>query len=199
MLILKRWGREKLDVDQGSGIYQNVKCHLKQFWWMDGEICAILHQDLNGQIRKDSCYMTVLAGNSSKTARARGSFEQPFMRTFALACVLFALTLRAALPLGLSVVTDDRGIPMVICSQVAQIQLRLDGEGDSRQTPSAPGYQCPFCMVLNADNAGIPVLDAPKPPLGPVAVAQILRPASLWIDSSAPRKDDNLGRDPPLA
>lgn len=150
-------------------------------------------------MRKDSCYMSILAGKVIEYDCAGKLRESSFLRAFALACILFALTLRAALPLGLSVVADDNGIPVIVCSQVAQIQARLGGETDPREMPDMPGYQCPFCMVLNADKAAIPVLDTPKPSFDPLFVAHIIRPAHLWIENPEPRKDDNLGRDPPLA
>lgn len=120
------------------------------------------------------------------------------MRSFALALVLFALTLRAALPLGLSVVVGEDGIPLVMCQQVAQVQAILSGEEDDSSLPTAPGYQCPFCMVISADNAPLPVVDFPHFGALRVEVIRLALPTDPGILLSDPAKDDNLGRDPPF-
>ena len=120
-------------------------------------------------------------------------------RMLALAFVLFALTLRAALPFGLSVVTNDDGIPMVICSQIAQIQAQFDNESGDAVPPASQGYQCPFCMVLSADGAPLPVVDSADfgKPVVEIAVVIPIRSSDRATQSHL--YHDNIGRDPPVA
>jgi hypothetical protein len=118
------------------------------------------------------------------------------VHAIALAFVLFALTLRAALPLGLAVTVNEDGIPLVICQQVASVaNLMTDENGEGQPVNTA--YKCPYCMVLSAD--GAPLANLLETPATPDWVAFLtLKPLKReQIVHTAPTLTDNLGRDPP--
>lgn len=118
------------------------------------------------------------------------------LHAFALALVLFALTLRAALPLGLAVTVNEDGIPLVICQQVATV-ANLMADEDGEEQPVNAAYKCPYCMVLSAD--GAPLANLLETPATPDWVAFLtLKPLKRErIVHAAPTLSDNLGRDPP--
>ncbi|MCV6574238.1 MAG: hypothetical protein OIF58_00745 [Cohaesibacter sp.] len=119
------------------------------------------------------------------------------LNAFALALILFALSLRAALPLGLAITVNEDGIPLVICQQVASVATLMAEDEQDQQKPPAPSYKCPYCMVLSADGAALAnLLDMPATPdwgaflsLKPLKREQIVK--------TEPTVSDNLGRDPP--
>ena len=117
----------------------------------------------------------------------------------ALSLVLFALTFRTILPLGLVVVADKDGVPLVICQQIANIQQNLSSDDDQAPGDPAPTHKCAFCMVLNADQA--PLLTFSSHDLKPDfshSVAVIF-PGTVDPGHTRQVPQDNLGRDPPSA
>lgn len=124
--------------------------------------------------------------------------ESEGFRALGLSLVLFALTLRAALPLGLTVMVDEQGIPLVMCQQVAVVAATLADE-DGAPIPSTPAYQCPFCMTLSADRAPLPIGDCAQDYANLADLSQILLPEPQALAFAEPVSDDNIGRDPPLA
>ncbi|MCT4656371.1 MAG: hypothetical protein N4A65_11215 [Cohaesibacter sp.] len=126
------------------------------------------------------------------------SLSSEGLRAVAMAFVLFAITLRAALPLGLAITVNEDGIPLVICQQVANVAAQLNGPDGEGTVPQTPTYQCPYCMVLSADNAPV-AAGAPLHLVPDMTAFAVLRPSNRdEIVVSDPTLSDNLGRDPPL-
>jgi hypothetical protein len=118
------------------------------------------------------------------------------VHAFALAFVLFALTLRAALPLGLAVTVNEDGIPLVICQQVASVANLMVDENEG-QKPAQAAYKCPYCMVLSADGAPLTALAAAPTMPERIAFLTIKPLKQDQIVPTVPTLSDNLGRDPP--
>lgn len=119
------------------------------------------------------------------------------VHALALAFVLFALTLRAALPLGLAITVNEDGIPLVICQQVATVaNLMAEDENEGNLPPNA-AYKCPYCMVLNADGAPLASLIEASATPNLVAFLTLKPLKAEQIVPTVPTLSDNLGRDPP--